>query len=219
MPRMILARKFIQSEDVNYEHIAAVSGRLRAVLEAFSEDRLPPEYGPDVLAAYARSLLAVQRPDGSFSSYPDPDRLDSDLRTDAHRFVTWAATAFLSLFAARLPDLAADVDGLESGLAKAMDSPAASDFTFPESGPAEPVQKVEAALILASGGIPARLEAAPGSGGSSGATLAGALEELKDDFRRRLETGETALPGGIDYAPLFLQALEALESGTPSAGN
>jgi hypothetical protein len=205
---MVLARKFTLAEDDDYERLAAVSGRLRAVLEAFAEERLPPEYGPGVLAGYARSLIAAQRRDGSFSSYADPDRLDPDVRTDAHRFVTWAAMAFLSLFAAKHAEIAETVPGLEDSLASAEASPAASDFSFPESGPAEPVQQVEAVLVLASGGIPARLKKAPEEEGALGA----ALSELSADFRKRLETGDTALPGGIDYAPLYLQALEALET-------
>ena len=206
MPSMILARKFTQADDDDYERLAAAGGRLRAVLEAFAENRLPPGYGPDVLAGYVRSLIAVQRPDGSFSSYAEPERLDPDVRTDAHRFVTWAAAAFLCLFLRKHPAEALSVDGLEEALGRAFDSPAISDFSFPESGPAEPVQRVEAALILASGGIPAHLR----SYRTSGEALAAALDALTSDFRERLETGETVLPGGIDYRPLFAQALAAL---------
>ena len=206
---MILARKFSLVDDGDYERLAAASGRLRALLEAFAEDRLPPAYGPEMLAGYARSLLAAQRPDGSFSSHADPESLDADARTDAHRFVTWAAAAYLGLLAERLPEAAASVDGLEEALDRALSSPAAADFSFPESGPAEPVQQVEAALILASGGIPRRLR-----DDAAGADAAArALADLASDFRDRLAAGDTVLPGGIDYRPLFEQALSALEDG------
>jgi len=205
---MILARKFIMAQDDDYEGLAAASGRLRALLDAFVEDRLPPEYGPEQLAGYARSLLAVQRSDGSVSAYARPEQLEDDVRTDAHRFVTWAALAFLHSFRTRHREAAASVDGLDDGIRRALVSPLVSDLGFPESGDAEAVQQVEALLVLASGGIPALLrddpEAAP--------ELSAAVADIRRMFRRRLEDGETLLPGGIDYAPLYRQVLAALES-------
>ncbi len=207
---MILPRKFTAAEDNEYEHLAAVSGRLRGVLEAFSENRLPPEYGLEVLAGYARSLMASQRPDGSFSSSRNPDSLDADVKTDALRFVTWAAAAFLCLFETRYPDEAASMEGLgadlDASLAAVLNCPVISDFSFPESGEAQPVQQVEAALILASGGIPKRLKSRP----EHGLGLASALENLIADFRMRLDSGTTALPGGIDYRPFFEQVLASV---------
>ncbi len=206
---MIFARKFTLAEDDDYERIAAAGGRLRAVLEAFTENTLPREYGEEQLAGYARSLLAVQRTDGSFASYSDPEKLEDDVRTDAHRFVTWAALAFLCRLGDSREESAGDfIPGLETVILAAMRCPAASDFRFPESGEAEPVQQVEAVLILSSGGIPRRLEGSP----TSAPELFSALNGLKADFRRRLETGNTALPGGIEYGALFRQALEGLES-------
>ena len=56
---MILARKFTLAEDDEYEHLAAAGGRLRSLLEAFTENRLPPDYGPEQLAGYARSMLSI----------------------------------------------------------------------------------------------------------------------------------------------------------------
>lgn len=208
---MILPRKFILSEDNQYEHLAVVSGRLRAVLEAFSENRLPPEYRPEVLAGYTCSLIAVQRSNGSFSSSRNPESLDPDVKTDALRFVTWAATAFLSLFKMRFSDEAASMEGLgaalEEALAAALDCSEISDFSFPESGEAQPVQQVEAALILASGCIPQRLKSHPAHGGA----LAAALRNLSADFQSRLDSGNTKLPGGIDYRPLFEQVIASLQ--------
>ena len=201
---MILARKFTLAEDDDYEHLAAASGRLRAVLEAFAENRLPPDYGPEQLAGYARSLLSVQRSDGSFASFTDPDKLDADVRTDAHRFVSWAASAFLC----RLQDVHDGIEGLEEGIYAVLRSAVVADLNFPESGPAEPVQQVEAILILFSGGIPARLKADP----FLAPELKDSLDCLTSDFRRRLESGDTSLPGGIDYESLFIRALAALES-------
>lgn len=205
---MILARKFTLAEDDDYERLAAASGRLRAVLEAFVEGRLPPEYGNKQLSVFARSLISNQRPDGSFSSCADPESLDPDVRADAHRFVTWAALAFLSRFQNLLELEAAGVEGLDSAIKAALTSPPVADFSFPESGPAEPVQQIEAVLILFSGGVPFRLYADPGLSPE----LKSSLDELKEKFRNRIETGDTTLPGGIDYKPLFSQALAALES-------
>lgn len=205
---MILARKFTLADDNDYERLAAAGGRLRALLEAFTENRLPPEYGANQLAVFARSLVSLQRTDGSFSSSADPDRLEPDVRTDAHRFVTWAALAFLCRFRDLYADGAADVEGLNSSIAAALKSPAAADFSFPESGPAEPVQQVEAVLILSSGGIPARLAAEP----NLAPEMKISLDQLISDFNRRIQTGDTALPGGIEYSPLFRQALSGLET-------
>lgn len=203
---MILARKFSLAEDDDYEHLAAAGGRLRALLEAFTEDRLPSEYGPEQLVGYARSLLAVQRPDGSFASCTEPEKLDPDVRTDVHRFVTWAGLAFLC----RLQDFHAGGlnERLKEGISAALRCPVTADLSFPESGMAEPVQQVEAVLILSSGRIPARLKADP----SLAPALKAVLDHLTSDFRRRLESGDTLLPGGIDYETLFRQALAALES-------
>jgi|GEM_PF-2206034 len=208
---MILSRKFTLAEDDDYEHIAAAGGRLRALLEAFSEGSLPPEYGPEQLAEYALSLLEAQRDDGSFSSCMYPEKLDADVRTDALRFVTWAALAFLCRFqdeTAEQPNrFSVSVPGLEAGIRAAMDSPEIGNFLFPESGEAEPVQQVEAVLILSSGGIPGRLQDHP----STAPEMKAGLDALKTDFRKRLETGNTTLPGAIEYSDLFRQALAALD--------
>ncbi len=209
---MIFARKFSIAEDNDYERIAAVSGRLRTLLEAFVEGQLPPEYGMKQLAGYARSLITVQRVDGSFSAYAHPEKLEIDVCTDAHRFVTWAALAFLCRYQDIEDESAKSTDELIPGLGESilagMRCPAASNFNFPESGEAEPVQQVEAVLILSSGGLPGRLSV----DSSSAPELSSALNGLKVDFRSRLESGNTSLPGGIEYADLFRQALKGLDS-------
>lgn len=205
---MIPARKFTLADDNDYERLAAASGRLRVLLEALAENQLPTEYGADQLAGYARSILEAQRPDGSFSVSSDPDRLDPDVRSDAHRFVTWAALAFLCRFQSEYPEAAAGLDGLDKGISAGLDSPAAADLTFPESGPAEPVQQIEAVLVLAAGGIPGRLRADT----SSGSELKVSLGRLESEFRRRLDIDDTTLPGGIEYKQLFTQALTVLDN-------
>jgi len=205
---MILPRKYSLAADDDYEHIAAAGGRLRALLEAFREGSLPEDYGLDQLSVYAESLLKFQRKDGSFSSYEYPENLEADVGTDAHRFVTWAAAAFLCLFQESAEiSREQSLPGLDEGIRAVLNCPLAGDFSFPESGEAEPVQQVEAVLILSSGKIPERLKHRP----SPGPALLPALDELKEDFRRRLDTGDTILPGGIEYASLFRQALNALE--------
>jgi hypothetical protein len=205
---MILSRKFTQAEENDYERIAVAGGRLRALLDAFAEDRLPPEYGADKLAAYARTLLAEQRQDGSFSSYSKPEELELDLRIDAHRFVTWAASAFLCRLQDLHPGEASGIEGLDSAIHRALRSPPASELVFPESGSAESVQQVEAALVLAAGGIPARLKADP----DLAPELKAALDKLVRIFRCRLDEGDTSLPGGIEYEPLFRKALIQIET-------
>ena len=205
---MLLAHEFTQSSENDYEEIAAAGGRLRALLDAFAGNTLPGEYTEEQLANYAGSLLARQREDGSFSSYPRPEELEADVRTDAHRFVTWAALAFLCRFqdlSVGIPGIEADV--LEKSILSAMRSPVTGDFAFPESGEAEPVQQVEAVLVLSSGGVPGRV-----MGDSRIApVLSAELGGLKADFLRRIRSGDTILPGGIDYKDLFLKALAGLE--------
>ncbi|MCK5735167.1 MAG: hypothetical protein KAH21_01765 [Spirochaetaceae bacterium] len=213
---MILPRKFTLSEDNDYEHIAAASGRLRALLEAFTAGELPREYGMKQLAGYARSLLEVQRDDGSFSSCDKPEKLDADVRRDALSFVTWTALAFLCGFEDTRKMAGEKADGdfgvssenLAEGISAAFRCPSAGDFNFPESGAAELVQQVEAVLILSSGGIPGRLKANPGIAPEMNT----GLNRLKEDFQQRLATGNTSLPGGIEYESLFMMALEAMES-------
>jgi hypothetical protein len=204
---MVLPLKFSVSEDNDYEHLAAASGRLRALLEAFSDGSLPPEYGDNKLVIFARSLLDAQMDDGSFSVSKNPEALPADVRDDAHRFVTWSAAAFLCLFDEKRKEASRAVEGLDTGMLRALRAPAAGDFTFPESGPAELVQQVEAVMILASGGVPARLRRSP----ETAPVMADGLKLLAADFRRRLDSGDTMLPGGFDYQQLFLQALSALE--------
>ena len=102
---------------------------------------------------------------------------------------------------------ASTVEGLDDAISAGLQSPAAADFSFPESGPAEPVQQVEAILILSSGGIPALLMADP----SRAPILKSALDVLAGDFHRRLDSGETLLPGGIEYENLFRKALFAFQ--------
>jgi len=205
---MILPRKFSPASDDDYERIAAAGGRLRALLEAFSEGSLPDNYGMEQLSVYAESLLKFQRNDGSFSSYEYPENLEADVRTDAHRFVTWSAAAFLCLFQESAGQSREYCPaGLEEGIFTVLNSPPAGDFSFPESGEAEPVQQVEAVLILSMGRIPGRLKQTP----CPAPVLLSALEGLGKDFRRRLETGNTMISGEIEYAPLFQQAVNVLD--------
>ena len=203
---MILERKFVPTDNNDYERLAAVSGRLRAVLEAFAGGTLPPEYGPEQLAAYASSLIAVQRDDGSISGYTQPQELDAEVRADLHRFVTWAAAALLSRLKTELPDAASAVENLDSALERILRSPEAANFAFPESGPAEPVQQIEAVLVLSQGYIPRLLAQNP----SQAPVLSEALRALAGNFRGRMASGDTTLPGNIAYAPLFEQALAQL---------
>jgi hypothetical protein len=205
---MILARKFTQAEENDYERIAVAGGRLRSLLDAFAENRLPPEYGGGELAVYAGTLLAKQRPDGSFSSYNEPEELEPDVRIDAHRFVTWGAAAFLCRLQDLHPGEASGIEGLDSAICRALRSPAASELVFSESGSAEVVQQVEAALVLASGGIPARLKTDP----DLAPELMNALDQLVLIFRSRLDKGDTSLPGGIEYESLFRKALIQIET-------
>lgn len=205
---MILARKFTLSEDDDYERLAAASGRLRILLEAYVEGRLPREYGREQLTGFALSLISNQRPDGSFSTYAHPEQLDPDLRSDAHRFVTWAALAFLCRIQNHLESGAAGIEGLDPAIKAALRSPATVDFSFPESGSAEPVQQIEAVLILASGGVPSRIYA----DSDISPKLKKSFDSLKENFQQRIESGDTMLPGGIEYETLFRQALAALET-------
>jgi len=205
---MILPRKFSLAADDDYEHVAAAGGRLRALLEAFSEGSLPENYGLEQLSVYSESLLMFQRKDGSFSSYEYPEKLDADTGADAHRFVTWAAAAFLCLFQDSVEiSREQGPSGLDEGILAVLNCPRTGDFSFPESGAAEPVQQVEAVLILSSGKIPGRLKRRP----CPAPALLSALDELKEDFRHRLDTGNTMLAGGIEYAPLFRRAFRALQ--------
>ena len=205
---MILAHEFTLALENDYEEIAAAGGRLRALLDAFAANTLPEEYTKEQLAVYAASLLVRQREDGSFSSYPRPEELEADVQTDAHRFVTWSALAFLCRFqdlSVEIPGIDSDV--LEKSILSAMRSPVTGDFAFPESGDAEPVQQVEAVLVLSSGGVPRRV-----MGNSRIApVLSTELNALKEDFQRRISSGDTILPGGINYEELFRKALAGLE--------
>jgi len=206
---MIFSRKFTLAENDDYENLAAASGRLRALLEGYAGGSLPLEYGRKQLARYAESLLAVQRLDGSFAAFSEPEKLEADVRTDIHRFVTWAALAFLCRFqddgGFNSPELNQD---LKDGIITAMRSSVSVDLSFPESGEAEPVQQVEAVFILSSGGIPGRIKADP----TLSPGLKAALDSLAAGFSSRIDSGDTSLPGGIDYEDLFKQALTDLES-------
>ncbi len=62
---------------------------------------------------------------------------------------------------------------------------------------------MEAALVLAAGGIPARLKADP----DLAPELKNALDNLVLVFRGRLDKEDTSLAGGIEYEPLFRKAL------------
>ena len=112
-----------------------------------------------------------------------------------------------SAFSIKKRTVSRAVEGLETAMLRALRAPAAVDFSFPESGPAEVVQQVEAVMILASGGIPARLKKFP----ETAPVMAGGLKKLASDFRRRIDSGDTMLPGGFDYLQLFCGALSALE--------
>ncbi len=208
---MILPHSFTQAPKNDFAELAPAAGRLRALEQAFAENSLPEDYTPARLAAYAKSLLALQREDGSFSVSRKPEELEPDELTDALLFVTWTAAAFLRLTETRLPEEAAKLPGLHSALLRALNSPGACRLDFPESGPAAPVQQIEAVLILSSGGIPAMLR----EDAAAAPALRDALSLLKEQFQRRLETGETSLVENVDYRELYLQAFNAL-SDTPS---
>ncbi len=206
MPVMVLARKFTQSEDNNYEGLVAAAGRLRAILDAFAQESLPPEYDVSIVVEYTKSLLATQRPDGSFSTSLTPDSLDPETSADAHRFVTWISAALLNLLLQSYPDEASEIPSLKDSISRALNSPVALSFQFPESGPAEIVQQVEAVLILTSGRIPLYLKTNP----SIAPQVASGIAILVDYFHHRLTEGDTVLPGGIEYKDLFTQATATL---------
>lgn len=208
---MILAHIFTRAEENDYESLAASSGRLRALLEAFAEDRLPSNYGPEELAGYGKSLLKARREDGSFSSYENLDELEPDVRTDAHRFVTWAALAYLCRLRAVHSKEAAGIDGLDEVIRMGLRSPCAADFSFPESGDAAVVQQVEAVLLLSTGHVPKLLE----NDADLAPELKAALDGMAAEFRRKLESGDTKLIQGIDYAALYAQAAAALGGREP----
>ncbi len=203
---MILARKFTQAENNDYESLVSAHGRLRAILDSFAEGILPPEYSPSILADYVGSVIAVQNEDGSFSVSKSPSELKADERDDALRFVSWVATALLCKFRNRHPEEAAGVQGLDESISRGLNWVEAADFSFPESGPAEAVQQAEAAFILAAGEVPVLLKAQP----ELAPNLAAGLKELTSSFRDRLNSGDTVLPGGIDYRTIFEKALAAL---------
>ncbi len=203
---MIFPRVFTQAPDNNFEELAPAAGRLRALQQAMAQNTLPTDYTPADIAAYAESLLAFQREDGSFSVSKNPDELEPDVKTDSLRFVTWTAAAFLHLLETRLPETAAQIPGLRTSITRALNSLPASHLNFPESGPAAPVQQIEAVLILCEGEIPGMLEREP----AAAPALKAALHTVTAEFRRCLESGETSLAGAIDYAPLYKMALEAL---------
>ena len=205
---MILPRKFALSKDNDYEHLAAASGRLRALLDAFAEGRLPDEYGEEQLAHYAASLLAHQRADGSFAACDKPEKLNADVQTDVHRFVNWAAAAFLCRFRSEFPERALGMSGLNQAIDSVLNTRIAADFSFPESGDAEPVQQLEAILVLSSGGVPGLLY----SEAESAPELLAAINTLAADFRRRIRESDTRLPGDIEYRGFFEMAVSALES-------
>lgn len=203
---MVLARAFTQAKDNDYESLVSAHGRLRAILDALSDGTLPPDYDDEALAAYTASLISLQGKDGSFSVSREPGELSADERDDALRFVSWVAASLLCRLRSDMPDTANSVEGLDEALARVLNWAEAADFAFPESGPAEAVQQVEAAFILASGRIPAFLKESP----EIAPKMADGIRTLEAGFRKRLESGDTSLPGGIDYRSLFEEALAGL---------
>ena len=203
---MVLARTFTQAKDNDYEALVSAHGRLRAILDACSSGTLPPGYDAPALAAYASSLISCQGDDGSFSVSQNPAELSGDVRDDALRFVSWVAAALLCRLRSEEPEAARVVNGLDDSISRVLNWTEAADFSFPESGPAEAVQQIEAVLILSARGIPGLLQNSP----TLAPALARSLETLAAGFRERLERGDTSLPGGIDYRPLFEQALGGL---------
>lgn len=203
---MILSREFTSIQTNDYETLASAGGRLRAVLDAFAENRLPEEYGPDALWQFGKSLLSIQLSDGSFSSYPKPEELEPELRTEAQRFISWCTLAFFTLLDIHYPESWNGHEKLTAIITRGLNSPPVSNFDFPESGPAELVQIIEAVLILSSGKILELLL----SGKLQAPELMKSLKKLLEKLRKRLENGDTCLPGGIEYRGLIMKAMNAL---------
>jgi glycogen debranching enzyme len=79
-------------------------------------------------------------------------------------------------------------------------------FRSPNPGDAAVVQQVEAVLLLSSGRVPKLLE----NDADLAPELKTALDGLAAEFRRKLNSGDTKLIQGIDYAPLYTRAAVAL---------
>ncbi len=210
---MILTlKKFFVNKDNDYEEMASRVGAHRIFLENILSGQVPnDEYGPDKLRSYCESLVQGQRTgvegleDGSWSVSPDPSEISQEDAMDYHYFPTFIALAILTHCSRKFPEQIGSIPGLEDALVKGFHFAASSNlegFGFNSL-----FQQIESILILGSGGCPAWLKEHP----EACPSLVERLREIGREYRKRLDSGDTALSFGGDYKPQFTLAVRFLE--------
>lgn len=212
MMRMILTvKKFLINKDNDYEKMTSRVGQMRIFLDHILAERIPNKtFSQDSLLEYCRSLVEGQRGEmeglqaGSWSVSPAPGEVAEDDRVDYHFFPSYIALATLvhcGLKDSRVREIPGYEDALKNGFAFAVSSDL-NGYGFNSL-----FQQMEAVLILGSGSCPAYLRSHP----DCCPDLLRRLQELHDDFRTRLDSGDTVLSFGGDYRKQFALACKLLE--------
>ncbi len=211
-PMILTLKKFFVNKDNDYGNMAERVGARRIFLENVLSGKVPnDEYGVDKLKAYCESLIEGQRmgvpglEDGSWSVSPDPSGVSEEDKVDFHYFPTYVALSMLLACSKKFPREIGSLPGLEEALHRG--------FRFAITGNLDGFgfnnlfQQVESILILGSGGCPGWLAENP----EVCPALNKRLKELGNEFRARLETGDTVLSFGGDYKTQFTLAVKLLQ--------
>ncbi len=210
---MILTlKKFFVNKDNDYEDMASRVGAHRIFLENILSGRVPnEEYGIEKLKVYCQSLIEGQRigvqglKDGSWSVSPDPSGIAEEDKMDYHYFPTFIALAVLTACSRKFPDEIGTLPGLDEALARGYSF--AISANLEGFGFNSLFQQIESILILGSGGCPVWLREHP----EVSPAIINRLKEIGDDYKKRLETGDTKLSFGGDYKTQFTLAVKFLE--------
>jgi len=207
---MLMIKSFRLSRDMDFEHMGSIVGSMRFLLEAFASGQLPDEdYTLDDYIGYISSLPEKQWKTGvtagSWTVAPEPEKVKEDERLDFIFFPSWCACASISWLIQNHPEKASAINGLEESLVQGL------KFSISENlegfGITGELQTIEAALILGAGGLLQLLKKNP----HFSPELKNRLDELKTDYRNKLDRGETDLPYGGSYKEIFEQVCRFLE--------
>jgi len=190
-----LRKKIIKNKENDYEEMAGAVEAMRNVVRQYRLGNLPSgEFSLNDLEEYCRHLIDIQEEDGSWTVSSRPDELAEDEKVEFLVYPTYIGLGTLVMADEYLPGR--DFPGREEALARGF-----AALKLEGYGEDSLFQVIEMILMLIEAGVPPwlgnrrdRAEYKP---------AAAHLVAFRDRLQNRLDRGDTVLPYGGDYRPIF----------------
>ncbi|MBN2627864.1 MAG: hypothetical protein JXA95_14450 [Spirochaetales bacterium] len=192
---MNLKKKVIKNKENDYEKMGGAVEAMRNVVRQFRLGNLPsPEFSLDDLEDYCRHLMDIQEDNGTWTVAARPEQLAEDELVEFVAYPTFIALGALVMIEEFLPDR--ECPGKEEVLSKGF-----SAIRLEGYGEDSLFQIIEMILIFIEAGVPPWLKSRRDEPGYNNTALK--LISFRDKLQSRLDAGDTILPFGGDYRPIF----------------